>query len=309
MWTPESRNHYDRKGLRDPSDMTNSEWALIQPLSPPAKCCGRKREVNPCVVVNHIFYVLQHGYKRFIQKNLLPTSTYYEYLKLWEWDVTLDCIYYALYYALYVQVRELAEKEANPTAAVIDSQSVKATERGGASPYPIGYDTGKKFKVIKRHIVVNTLGMILTEEIQSTNIQHRDGALLVLKKERRLFVFVKKIFADGGSQGQAMVTAVAALGQWNIEIFKQSESTKGFVVLIKRWIVEITFGWLGRCWRFAKHFENLTRTTLAFFRLAMIRLMVRRIAQTAVQQGSYWTDSSQRLWNQSVLVLLITVTY
>jgi putative transposase len=258
--------------------MTDSEWALIEPLIPPAKRGGRKREINLREVVNAIFYVLSTGCQwRFIPKDLPPKSTAYEYFRLWEWDGTLDRIHYAL----YVQVRELAGKEASPTAAVIDSQSVKAAERGGASMDAIGYDAGKKVKGVKRHIVVDTLGMILAAEIQPADVQDRDGALPVLREARRLFVFVKKIFADGGYQGQATAKAVAALGQWEIEIVKRSDCAKGFVVLPKRWIVERTFGWLGRCRRLAKHFENLTRTALAFLRLAMIRLMVRRIARAA----------------------------
>ena len=278
MWAPENRKHYDRKGLRYPSDMTDSEWALIEPLIPPAKHGGRKREVNLREVVNAIFYVLSTGCQwRFIPKDLVPKSTAYEYFRLWDWDGTLERIHYEL----YVQVRELAGKEASPTAAVIDSQSVKAAERGGASIDPIGYDAGKKIKGIKRHIVVDTLGMVLAAEIQPANVQDRDGALPVLKEARRVFVFVKKIFADGGYQGQATATAVAALGEWELEIVKRSDCAKGFVILPKRWIVERTFGWFGRCRRLAKHFECLTRTALAFLRLAMIRLMVRRLARVA----------------------------
>ena len=121
--------------------------------------------------------------------------------------------------------------------------------------------------------------MILAAEIQPANVQDRDGAIPVLIEARRLFVFIKKIFADGGYQGQATATAVAALGEWEIEIVKRSDSAKGFVVLPKRWIVERTFGWLGRCRRLSKHFECLTRTAFAFLRLALIRLMVRRIAR------------------------------
>jgi transposase len=273
VWTPETRKQYDRKGLRYPSDLTDGEWALIEPLIPPGK---RVRTVVIREVVNAIFYVLATGCQwRFLPKDLPPRSTAHEYLMLWEWDGTLNRIHHAL----YVQVRELAGKEASPTAAVIDSQSVKAAERGGATIDPIGYDAGKKVKGIKRHIVVDTLGMVLAAHIQPANVQDRDGALPVLKEARQTFVFIKKIFADGGYQGQATATAVAALGEWELEIVKRSDIAKGFVLLPKRWIVERTFGWLGRCRRLAKHFENLTRTALAFLRLAMIRLMVRRLAR------------------------------
>lgn len=273
MWTPENRKLYERKGLRYPSDLTDSEWAIIDPLIPPGK---RPRRVVIREVVNAIFYVLSTGCQwRFIPKDLPPRSTVYDYYTLWIWDGTLDKIHYDL----YVKVRERAGKEASPTAAIIDSQSVKAAERGGATVDSIGYDAGKKVKGIKRHIVVDTLGLIIGSQIQPANIQDRDGALPVLKDVRRQFVFIEKIFADGGYQGQATATAVAALGQWELEIVKRSDQAKGFVVLPKRWIVERTFGWLGRCRRLAKHVENRTRSALAFLHLAMIRLMLRRLAR------------------------------
>lgn len=278
MWTEENRKLYDRKGLRYPSDMTDSEWLLVEPLIPPAKRPGRNRTVDVREVVNAIFYVLATGCQwRALPKDFPPRSTVHEYLMLWEWDGTLDRIHHTL----YVQVRELAGKEASPTAAIIDSQSVKAAEKGGANIDPIGYDAGKKINGIKRHIAVDTLGMMLTGQIQPANLQDRDGALPLLKEARRMFPFVKKIFADGGYQGQATAAAVAALGEWELQIVKRSDSAKGFVVLPKRWIVERTFGWLGRCRRLAKHFENLARTALAFLRLAMIRLMSRRIARAS----------------------------
>jgi transposase len=279
VWTDENRKDYERKGLRYPSDMTDAEWALIAPLIPPEKRHGRRREVVMREVVNAIFYVLSTGCQwRFLPKDLPPRSTVHDYFKLWEWDGTLDRIHFTL----FVQVRELAGKEASPTAAIIDSQSVKSAERGGADIDPIGYDAGKKVKGVKRHIVVDTLGMMLMGQIQSASVQDRDGALPVLAEARRLFPFINKIFADGGDQGEA--TAVARIGHWELEIVKRSDTAKGFIVLPKRWIVERTFGWLGRCRRLSKHFENLTRSALAFLRLAMIRLMMRRIARLQLQQ-------------------------
>ena len=281
MWTDENRKNYERKGLRYPSDMTDAEWTLIAPLIPPEKRHGRRREVVLREVVNAIFYVLSTGCQwRFLPKDLPPRSTVHDYFKLWEWDGTLD----RLHFTLFVQVRELAGKEASPTAAIIDSQSVKSAERGGAEIDPIGYDAGKKVKGIKRHILVDTLGMMLMGQIQSASVQDRDGALPVLAEARRLFPFIDKIFADGGYQGEATATAVARIGHWELEIVKRSDTAKGFVVLPKRWIVERTFGWLGRCRRLSKHFENLTRSALAFLRLAMIRLMMRRIARLQLQQ-------------------------
>jgi transposase len=281
VWTDENRKDYERKGLRYPSDMTDAEWALIAPLIPPEKRPGRHREVVVREVVNAIFYLLSTGCQwRALPKDLPPRSTVHDYFKLWEWDGTLERIHFTL----FVQVRELAGKEASPTVAIIDSQSVKSAERGGAEVNPIGYDAGKKVKGVKRHIAVDTLGMMLIGQIQSASVQDRDGALPVLAEVRRLFPFIRKIFADGGYQGEATAAAVARIGHWELEIVKRSDKTKGFIVLPKRWIVERTFGWLGRCRRLSKHFENLTKSALAFLRLAMIRLMMRRIARLQLQQ-------------------------
>jgi transposase len=126
--------------------------------------------------------------------------------------------------------------------------------------------------------------MMLVGQIQPASVQDRDGALPVLTEVRRLFPFIEKIFADGGYQGAATATAVAQIGAWELEIVKRSDAAKGFVVLPKRWIVERTLAWLGRCRRLAKHVENLARSALAFLRLAMIRLMMRRIARLQLQQ-------------------------
>jgi transposase len=128
MWTTENRCRYDREHLRYPSDLTDDEWALIQPHIPPAKHGGRRREVDERAVLNGILYVLSTGCQwRAIPKDLPPRSTVHDYLDRWQWDGTLDRIHHAL----YVQCREQAGREASPTAAIIDSQSVKSAEKGG----------------------------------------------------------------------------------------------------------------------------------------------------------------------------------
>ena len=128
MWTIENRCRYDRDHLRYPSDLTDAEWALIEPFIPPAKHGGRKREVDEREIVNGIMYVLSTGCQwRAIPKDLPPRSTVYDYFCLWQWDGTLDRIHHAL----YVLCREQVGREASPTAAIIDSQSVKSAEKGG----------------------------------------------------------------------------------------------------------------------------------------------------------------------------------
>ena len=128
MWTAENRKYYDQRGLRYPSDLTDAEWALVEPLIPPAKRGGRRRTVDLREVMNGIFYVLSTGCQwRALPKDLPPRSTVNEYFKLWEWDGTLV----RLHHVLFVMVRELSGKEASPTVAIIDSQSAKGAEKGG----------------------------------------------------------------------------------------------------------------------------------------------------------------------------------
>jgi len=128
MWTNENRARYDRSRLRYPSDLTDQEWERLSPLIPPAKRGGNKRRVEEREVVNGLMYILSSGCQwRAIPKDLPPRSTLHGYLDLWSWDGTLDRIHYAL----YVECREHAEREASPTAAIIDSQSVKSAEKGG----------------------------------------------------------------------------------------------------------------------------------------------------------------------------------
>jgi transposase len=129
MWTKENRARYDRSGLRYPSDLTDAEWAHLAPIIPPAKRGGNKRTVNVREVVNGLMYILSTGCQwRAIPKDLPPRSTLHDYFGQWEWDGTLERIHHVL----YVKCREHADREASPTAAIIDSQSVKSAEKGGA---------------------------------------------------------------------------------------------------------------------------------------------------------------------------------
>jgi transposase len=153
-------------------------------------------------------------------------------------------------------------------------------ERGkrGASIDPSGYDAGKKIKGKKRHILVDTIGLLLHALVHPADIQDRDGGILVLSTLFGKFPFLTKLFADGGYQGAKFQDAVAtAMPQLSVEIIKRSDQAKGFEVLPRRWVVERTLAWLNRCRRLAKDFENLTYNALAFLRLAAIRMMLRRL--------------------------------
>ena len=145
----------------------------------------------------------------------------------------------------------------------------------------MGYDAAKKIKGRKRHAVVDTLGLMLGCAVLPATVQDRDGCLGVLKEVRRLFPFLERVVADGAYQGKETARAVRRAARAVLDIVKRSDAAHGFVGLPKRWIVERTFGWLGRCRRLAKDFEALSRTHLAFVQLAMIRLMLRRIARAS----------------------------
>ena len=274
MWTPEHRRAANRRGLRYPSDLTDAEWALVEPAIPPAKRGGRPRDVNVREVLNAIFYVLSTGCQwQALPKDLPPKSTAHYYFMLWDWDGTLERIHHML----YVATREREGREASPTAAIIDSQSARAAQKG--APRSQGYDAGKKVTGRKRHILVDTLGLLLNVVIHAADVQDRDGARLVLdRRTRRLFPFIERIFADAGYQGPALAAAVAKTGTWILEIVKRNELHR-FVVLPKRWIVERTLAWISRNRRLARDFERYARTVAAFMRLAMIRLMLRRLTR------------------------------
>ena len=152
----------------------------------------------------------------------------------------------------------------------------------GLSIDPPGYDAGKKIKGKKRHILVDTEGLLIHAIVHAADIQDRDGGALVIATMFGMYPFLLKLYADGGYQGPLFRAAVKkVLAQVNIEIVKRSDRAKGFVLLPRRWVVERTFAWLGRCRRLAKDWECLNRKALAFLRLASIRLMLRKLCNPA----------------------------
>lgn len=196
-------------------------------------------------------------------------QTVYHYFRTWRKDGTWK----GIHDALRRDVRVQAGREPEPSAAIIDSQSVKTTEKGGIH----GYDAGKKINGRKRHILVDTMGLILAVVVHAANVQDRDGAKLVLEKVKYLLPRLCLIWADGGYAGQ-LIDWVLSTCSWLIEIVKRSTDVKGFYVLPHRWIVERTFAWIGRYRRLSKEYEYLTETSEAMIYAAMIRLMVRRLA-------------------------------
>jgi len=219
-----------------------------------------------------ILYLASSGCQwRMLPKEFPPVSTVQGYFYDWR-DSGL---WRSINHLLVMSTRELEGREASPTAGVIDSQSVKTTESEGAC----GYDAGKKVKSRKGQIVTDTLGLMLFVSIHGAAIQDRDCAPELLRAIRHRYPWLRHVFADGAYGGPKLRMALKGQGDWTIEVIKRSDTAQGFEVLPRRWVVERTFAWLGRCRRLAKDWEASTESSAAWAFIASIRMMVRRLAR------------------------------
>ena len=174
-----------------------------------------------------------------------------------------------------MRTRELEGREASPSAGIIDSQSVKTTEAAG----PRGYDAGKKINGRKRHLLVDSIGLMVAAIVHRADIQDRDGAPLLLATMRSAFPWLRHVFADAGYAGEKLRQALAKLGQWTLDIVRRSEAAVGFEPLPRRWVVERTIAWLNRNRRLAKDFEATIESAQAWLFIASVKLLSRRIAR------------------------------
>jgi transposase len=273
-WTEITRAQYCRDDLEYASDLRDREWALIAPLMPERKRLGRPRRTDLRRVMEAILYIVTTGCQwRQLPRHFPPFTTvqgyFYRWIREGRWE--------AINHILVILSREQDGRDATPTTGIIDSQSVKTAENGG----PRGYDAGKKIKGRKRHIATDTLGHVVAAVVHPADIQDRDGAPLVAARIRSLFPWLRHLIGDGGYAGEKLRGALAELGRWTIEIVKRSDRAEGFVVLPKRWIVERSFAWLGRCRRLTRDVETTISSSHAWLMIAHIRRVLRKINQTA----------------------------
>lgn len=257
------------------SELTLEQYELFEFLLPPAHQTGRPRSVNLMLVLQAILYVLVSGCAwRLLPNEYPPYSTVYYYFRKWRNDGSWKRIHDHL--VQWVRVTE--ERDPSPSAASLDSQSVPTAVMVHEA---VGFDAAKKIKGRKRFTLVDTLGLLIAVEVVAGNMPEREGAKQLLKQvhqQRQRVPRLGRIWVDGGFSGEDFLRWVMDTFRWILETVLRPEGTQGFVLLPKRWMVERTYGWLHWCRRLNVDYERLPASSQAFIYIAMIRLMLRRLA-------------------------------
>jgi putative transposase len=253
------------------TSLTDAQWAYLKPmLSKPAKR-GRP-PTDWRRILDAILYVVKCGCPwRYLPADFPPWKTVYHVFRQW----MLNHQWAALNDALRTLVRRTHDKRSRPTAAILDSQSVKSAGHGGQ----VGYDPGKRIKGRKRHLLVDTLGLVLGVAVTPASTTERDGAQVVLGRVLGWLTWLRILWVDGGYTGETFAQWVKGLRpKLAVTVVKRSDATVGFKVLPQRWVVERTFGWLMRQRRLVRDYETTETSAEAWIYVAMIRIQLRRPA-------------------------------
>tara|TARA_B100001179_G_C18529814_1_gene376525 strand:- start:144 stop:926 length:783 start_codon:yes stop_codon:yes gene_type:complete len=256
---------------RYPSSLTDAQWALIEPMLPSPNKRGRP-PTDRRQIIDAMLYILKGGVQwRMLPSGFPPWQTVYHVFHKWTkenaWDPIND--------RLRALVREAIGKRSRPTASILDSQRVKSDPHGGC----VGYDAGKCIKGRKRHILVDTLGLLLGVHVTAASTPERSGAKELLEGLLQGFNWLRILWVDGGYNGKAFADWVKEKRpKLKVEVVKRSDDMEGFEVLPRRWVVERTFGWLMQQRRLVRDYEKTEASAQAWIYIAMIRLQVRRLA-------------------------------
>jgi putative transposase len=275
-----------------PTDLTDAEWQILEPLIPAAKPGGRPPKWTRRVILNGIFYLVRSGcHWRLLPREFPPWKTVYHYFRAWRIDGTWE----HLNATLRERERTRQGRNPQPSGCIMDSQSAKTTSVGGIR----GYDGGKKLSGRKRHLLVDTLGLVLTATVHAADLQDRAAVPDVLQGVKDRFGRLAHIWLDQGYTGAGKAWIERELG-WSVEIVKHVprprgmwvfpgqevdptifQHPKGFRHLPRRWVIERTFSWFGQARRLSKDYERLPETEEAIIYATMSRLMLRRLARAA----------------------------
>ncbi len=253
-----------------PTDLTDRQWECIKKYIPPAKPGGRPRTLDMRAVINAILYIVVGGCQwRMLPRTYPKWKSVYDYFSRWRDDRTWQRIHDRL----RAELRGSVGRDKHATAGCLDSQSVKTCQGPGVR----GYDSGKHVKGRKRHVLVDTLGLIMAVVVSAASLSDPAGARLVLRRLSGTGKKLRRVWVDGTYRGK-LIEWVSNHYKFVLQPVLRSDEMKGFVLLHRRWVVERTFAWLTQCRRLSKDYEVLPASSEAMIYIAMTRLMLRRLA-------------------------------
>ena len=270
MWTPTARAQLAREAHPYATGLTDAEWMLVAPFLPAPTGIGRPRRWPMRLILEAILYVLRTGCAwRHLPHEFPPWGT----VLRWFLRLSRVGLFERLAHALVQQDRERAGRETSPTGGVIDAQAARSGGVGVAGQR--GYDPARRVVGRKRHALTDTDGRLLVAAVSPANLHDSHGGTALLRASRRPWPFLARCWADRAYTGKRVATATPVA----VSIVGAATGQKGFAVHPRRWVVERTFGWLGRCRRLARDHEATPSSALAFFVLAAAMILVRRLAR------------------------------